>query len=75
MPAYDGVAKPFKAIVSFASEEDRLRFMDVIGVERPLDSTRGLWSLWWPQRERDDLSALRFAESNGAAAPEEELAS
>jgi hypothetical protein len=47
MPAFNGVDKPLQIVVSFDSDEDREKFMALIGVERIFKKTRGTWSTWW----------------------------
>ncbi len=56
MPGYEFVPEPLKLIVSFANEKDKSKFAKLIGYEFT-DKTK---SIWWPPREREDLSALKF---------------
>lgn len=63
LPGYEAEDKPVQAIVSFDSEEDRLRFMQVLGLDAAHMKRTRSWSLWWPAKERQDLSSLRFEES------------
>jgi hypothetical protein len=66
LPIYDGVERPFRMVISFETEDDRNRLMELIGAEKPRHSTRGVWSVWWPPRDREDLAALRFSEGQAA---------
>lgn len=65
MPEYNEAdsSEPFKLIISFRNEQERERLMQLIAVEKPLATNALTWSIWWPPRERDDLSSVRF-ESN-----------
>lgn len=56
MPEYEIASTPLKITVSFRSDEDRLEFARVLGLELT-DTAR---STWWPSREKEDPSSLRF---------------
>ena len=54
-----------KLVIAFDSEADRERLLALIG-----DVTIGrkdgpTWSVWWPARRREPLSALRFDDGQG----------
>lgn len=60
MPEYDEGEERIKAVVSFRTLEDRERFMDLAGIEKPHSTTGKTWSFWWPAKSRDDLSSVKF---------------
>lgn len=60
LPAFGSNVEAPKVVVSFDSEADRQRFLGEIGVETIHKNTRGTLSVWWPPRDREDLSSLRF---------------
>jgi hypothetical protein len=57
MPEYDEGEEPLKIIVSFRDENDRMEFCQILG----LDLTEKQNSTWYPPKDREDLSSLRFA--------------
>jgi len=59
MPDYENGVLPFKIIISFRTEEDRQQFATKAGltVNKKESAT---WMTWWPYREAEDLSSLRF---------------
>jgi hypothetical protein len=56
MPEYDAGQLPLKVVVSFRNEEDRLEFARILG----LTFTEKTRSTWWPARDREDVSSLRY---------------
>ena len=56
LPGYDEVDEPLKMVVNFQSEKDRKEFARKLGVSIT-DKTR---SIWYPPKEKEDPSALRF---------------
>ncbi len=57
MPDYDPSPEPKRIVVSFRNEDDRAEFarrLDVL-----LDDTMRM-SIWWPNKEKDDISSVRF---------------
>jgi hypothetical protein len=60
MPQYDEGEERIKAVVTFRTPEDRLKFMEQLGIEKPLSTNHQTWSFWWPGKGRDDLSSVRF---------------
>jgi len=59
LPEYPHVAR-VRLMVSFDTEEERDEFLATIGNPTLRKKTGGTWSTWWPEREREDLSSLRF---------------
>lgn len=62
MPDYQSDEAPPQVVVSFDSEDDRDKFMALIGVTNTYKrkAGRGSWSCWWPPRERDDRHSVRY---------------
>jgi hypothetical protein len=56
MPEYDEGKNEIKLVVQFRSMEDRAAFAERLGMALT-EKTRGIW---WPAREKDTPSALRF---------------
>ena len=56
MPEYESVGSPLKVVVSFRSGADREDFARRLGLKLT-DRTR---SVWWPPKEKDDVSSVRF---------------
>ncbi len=59
MPGYEEGEKPVQLVISFRNEEDRQQFVDrnelVI-----MGKVRKTWSTWWPEKEVDDASSVKF---------------
>ena len=64
MPDYDEGSDPLKVVVKFETDEDRVAFMKLLGIEKMHSSNRATYAIWWPEKERDDLRALRFVEES-----------
>lgn len=61
MPEYDPTfGSPLRLTVSFADEEDRAKFLTLIGANASAKAK----SLWWPARENDDVSSLAFVDES-----------
>lgn len=56
MPEYDPVKSALKVIVSFDTEEARQDFFNRLGYT----FTEATKSVWWPPKNDDDVSSLRF---------------
>lgn len=65
MPGYEAVEEPLQATISFRSEVDRLEFARLLGI-RWLKSVGRTQTAWWPPKEIDDTSSIRFAGKNNA---------
>jgi ParB-like chromosome segregation protein Spo0J len=46
--------------VRFEDEDDRQRFMELIGATVVNAKQGAVWSIWWPEREREDIRNIRF---------------
>ncbi len=66
LPEYNQPDKPLVLIVSFRSAQDRERFAEHIGL-RIMSKREKTWTTWWPDKERDDLTAFQFTEHDEAA--------
>ncbi|MEO7520641.1 MAG: ParB N-terminal domain-containing protein [Gemmatimonas sp.] len=60
LPAFEPKEAPLKIVVSCETETDRANFMQLIGATIVQYKLGTVWSLWWPQKEREDPSSLRF---------------
>jgi hypothetical protein len=64
MPEYpESDDKSPRVIVQFDTEADREKFMKLIKVHTPHYKLRGVWSIWWPARGREDPGSLRFKDT------------
>jgi len=62
MPDFGTDGQPLRVMVSLSTEEDRAALLEHLGVEVPHYRRSGVWSVWWPPKERDDTASLRFQE-------------
>lgn len=60
MPEHGEGPETVKLIISFESEADRGRLMELIGASVIKKATGESWSIWWPEKEREELSHVRF---------------
>jgi len=56
MPEYEAGQSTIKIIVHFRTQEDKIEFARILGLE----SIGKAGSTWWPQKEKEDLIAVRF---------------
>jgi hypothetical protein len=56
MPAYEGSLDPLKIIINCRSESDKQDFFRTLGIK----ATEKTKCIWWPPKERDDVSSIRF---------------
>jgi hypothetical protein len=54
---------PLRVVVSVDGEEDRDALLGLLGIATIHKGTRGTISVWWPDREKKDLSSLRFVDA------------
>lgn len=66
LPAYSSPDDLPRLIVSFADEQDRARFVEQSGLEIR-KTVRKVQSAFWPNKPREVLSAVEFAESESHA--------
>jgi hypothetical protein len=67
MPEYENGAIPFKLVVWFRTEADRIQFAEQTAL-RIFKREAVTWTTWWPYRENEDLTALRLEPQCGAGA-------
>lgn len=60
LPEYEDNSASIKLIVSFRTEADRQALLDLLGVTHLHGKLGQTWSIWWPEKEREDAAALRF---------------
>jgi hypothetical protein len=60
LPAYEGGVTGLRIVVHIESEVDRERFMKLIGASVVNKKSGGTWSIWFPEKQRQDLASLRF---------------
>jgi hypothetical protein len=60
LPEFESTSQPFRLVVSFESEDERDEFMKTIGATVTQQRNGRVWSIWWPEREREDPGSLRF---------------
>jgi len=68
MPEYRPEGEPLRVVVQLANEADREAFMKAIGATTINKKTQPVWSIWWPERQKDDLSSVRFEAGRSAKA-------
>jgi len=59
MPEFETQDNPFKATISFDTEEDRLEFAKEFNIKWSAQG-KGTWSTWWPYKERQDLKSIQY---------------
>ncbi len=60
LPQFLPVNAPLKVVISCSTRQDRDALLGVLGIRTVHKGTRGTLSVWWPDREKEDLSSLRF---------------
>jgi hypothetical protein len=62
MPEYDPMAKPLTVMVYFRSQDDLVRFMEILDVPKlQRDGTATSKTMWWPPKTaNDDVNSVRF---------------
>lgn len=59
MPEYEAGEKPIQLVVTFRNQADREEFVRISELSIT-GKNAATWSTWWPERETDDVSAIRF---------------
>lgn len=59
MPDYEPKQDAVKFSISFRSNEDREQFASLVGLPTGSNPT-GTWSVWWPEREDEDLRSVAY---------------
>jgi len=65
MPGYEDGTDPFKLVISFENEQNRKTFVDKVGIAILKQNGTATWSGFWPNRQKDDASSLRYVDSKG----------
>jgi hypothetical protein len=60
MPTFEKADGLFKVNISFENELDRKGFMEKIGVKIINKTVGNTWCIWYPEKERDDVSSIEF---------------
>lgn len=72
MPEYDLGKNKLQINVNFDTEEHRVEFIHMLGLEVSEVGTKGpTKSIWWPKRVNDDVKSLRFSTKKQSAKPVE----
>lgn len=59
LPDYEPKQDVYKVVMSFRNAEDRNQFVDLC--EIPQGNENSLtWSAWWPQKQKEDVSSLKY---------------
>jgi hypothetical protein len=59
LPGYEEGSKVIQVQVSFETEADRESFVTELGIKN-IKRAGKTWSVWWPDKERDDPSSVLF---------------
>lgn len=62
MPEYDNGSMPVRLSINFRSNQDRLDFCKQKGIAIKDDSLSSVIATWWPERELNNPSAIKFIE-------------
>lgn len=70
MPEYDSGELEVALTIRFDSASDREKFLETVefGEDDCLKRTDKQWSVWWPLRERNDITSVEFASADDGAA-------
>ncbi len=60
MPAFSNVPSPLKLIISFENEDARNELLKRMKIKELSKASGKTFSMWWPQRERQDLKSVEF---------------
>lgn len=68
MPDYEKTKEPFKVIVACDDELTMRKFLKLIKAKTVRKSNTGrMCSVWWPDKEREDKSSVKFKQRDGSA--------
>ena len=59
MPDYGDSEKPINIVISFRNEDDRKAFTEKCKLKILKKESRS-WSTWWPEKQIDDATSVRF---------------
>ncbi len=60
MPEYGSSREEFQLVITFENEALRDELMKLINVSKTSTRLRKTWSCWWPERDQEDTSSLKF---------------
>lgn len=66
MPDYENTTEPYKTIVHCEDEKMRWKLHKLIGAKNVRGANGRTCSCWYPDREREDKSSLKFAQKKDA---------
>ena len=69
MPEHATKELPFKIMVNCETEEDLVEALGLLKAKYSKVNSKitKTWSVWWPPREKEDQSAVRFTDADAAA--------
>lgn len=67
MPGFEAPEDGFRVVVNLSTEEDRKKFLEKLGVKVIGHKNGRAWSIWWPERPRQDLASVKFRGTPAAA--------
>jgi hypothetical protein len=56
-------------MVHFDTPDDREKMLKQLGIDTISHKIRETWSVWWPPRERQDLSSVQFVDEEDEGEP------
>jgi len=59
MPEFEGADDAYRIVISFEKESERQEFTKTHDIKQ-MNKESKTWSMWWPYREKDDVSSLRY---------------
>jgi ParB-like nuclease domain len=60
MPEFEAADEGYRVVVNLVTPGDRKRFLDKLGVKVIGHKNGRAWSIWWPERPRQDLASVKF---------------
>lgn len=63
MPEHTNGPQRISMTVQFRTEEDRVKFLTEVLCLEKTKVVMGIPTIWWPERERNDVASLEFGES------------
>lgn len=66
MPEFEGEDEPVRIIVMFRSKDDRKAFADAAKMQEQPNPDKRVWSVWWPENPRNDLSSVEWQDGEAS---------
>jgi hypothetical protein len=60
LPGFESTDKEPILRVRFKDEADRTRLLELMGVKNTVFRMSNIWTVWWPEGERDDRSSVKW---------------